>query len=112
MRVAQRMQGRRRRRQVSGVRDSRTVETRDDLTAQEAQVGRLPCDGRINPEIAAQLFIGPRNVEVSPAQDVHEITDQLAQTVPGAVQRRAGGSNGVSQRLQVRVPPRKARLRR
>jgi FixJ family two-component response regulator len=70
---------------VAGVRNSTTVETLDDLTAQEAQVARPACDGRINPEIAAQLFIGPHNVEVSPAQDVHETRDQLAQTVPGAL---------------------------
>jgi DNA-binding CsgD family transcriptional regulator len=68
---------------VAGVRNSTTVETLDDLTAQEAQVARPACDGRINPEIAAQLFIGPRNVEASPEQDVHETRVQLAQTVRG-----------------------------
>jgi DNA-binding CsgD family transcriptional regulator len=41
----------------------RTIETRDDLTAQERQIAELARDGPSNPEIGARLFLSPRTVE-------------------------------------------------
>ncbi len=42
---------------------SRTAETRDELTSQEAEIARLARDGLSSPEIGSRLFLSPRTVE-------------------------------------------------
>ena len=41
----------------------RTIDTAEELTAQEAHIARLARNGRSNPEISTELFISPRTVE-------------------------------------------------
>jgi DNA-binding NarL/FixJ family response regulator len=67
----------------------RTVETRDELTAQERQIALMARDGLSNPEIGTRLFISPRTVEwhrrkvvaklgISSRRGLHDVLPSLA----------------------------------
>ena len=51
----------------------RTVETRDDLSAQERQIVQLVCEGLSNPAIGARLFLSPRTEE----WHLHKVYDKV-----------------------------------
>jgi DNA-binding CsgD family transcriptional regulator len=67
---------------------TRSVESRDELTAQEAQIARLVRDGLSNPEVGAQLFLSPRTVE----WHLHNVFAKLG--ISSRKQLRAAGHDG------------------
>jgi DNA-binding CsgD family transcriptional regulator len=73
----------------------RSVETSDELTAQEAQIARLARDGLSNPEIGTRLFISRRTVEYH----LHKVFAKLGISSRNQLHRALAGDGSTAQQV-------------
>jgi DNA-binding CsgD family transcriptional regulator len=77
----------------------RPVETRDELTAPEAQIARLAREGLSNPEIGTRLFISRRTVEYH----LHKVFAKLDITSRNQLHRVLGSDPGTASQIDTQA---------
>ena len=77
---------------TGGTARTRSVDTQDLLTPQEAQIASLAADGNTNPEIGGQLFISPRTVEYHLSKVFTKLGISSRRELRGALRSAGGGT--------------------
>jgi hypothetical protein len=80
----------------------RSVETLDDLTPQEAQIGQMAADGPDEPGDRCAAVLQPPHRRMAPSQGLQQARDLLAKTAPYVATGRFRGRPGGVRR---RTPP-------